>query len=215
MKVGTDAVLLGAWMPVPFNCQSILEIGSGCGVISLMLAQRTGATITGIDIDKNSVNEAQKNAENSIWNKRISFFQENVQDFSQKTKKKFDTIVSNPPFFQNCLKSPKTSRNISKHNDNLPLETLASTVEKLLADEGRFGVILPAETAEKFEISALKKCLYATKKTQIYPTRTKKCNRILLMFEREPKPCDEQRLLIRENGYTDEYKQLVGEYLLI
>ena len=215
MKVGTDAVLLGAWMPVPEDCATILEIGSGCGVISFMLAQKTKANIIGIDIDEKSVSEAQKNAENFPWKVQMQFFRESVQDFAQKTTQKFDVIISNPPFFENSLKSPETSKNISKHNDTLPLETLISTVNILLSDNGRFGVILPLVAAEKLEKLALEKQFYVTKKTWIYPTPTKKANRILMMFERKQTVCEEDRLIIRDGGYTKEYYELVKEYLII
>jgi len=215
MKVGTDAVLLGAWMPIPENCDNILDIGSGCGVISLMLAQRTEAMITGIDMDKKSVKEAQKNAENSPWKERIHFFQENVQDFIQKTPQKFRLIITNPPFFENSLKSPKSKRNRSSHNDNLSFETLISSVDMLLTEKGVFGIILPINIVDKIKIITLEKRLYATKKTYIYPTPYKKPNRILIMFEREEKPCEKDQLVIRDNGYTDEYLLLVKEYLKI
>jgi tRNA1Val (adenine37-N6)-methyltransferase len=215
MKVGTDAVLLGAWVEVPTDCKAILEIGAGCGVISLMLVQRTNAEIVGIDIDENSVKEAQKNAENSLWKERVQFLLENVQDFAQKTTQKFDVIVSNPPFFENSLKSPETSRNISRHNDTLTLQQILNSVNILLSEKGRFGVILPVDVAEKLENLAIKEDLYATKKMYIYPTPTKKINRMMLMFEREQKVCEEENLIIRGNSYTDEYKQFMKEYLLI
>jgi tRNA1Val (adenine37-N6)-methyltransferase len=159
MKVGTDAVLLGSWMPVPENCQTILEIGSGCGVISLMLAQTTKAHITGIDIDEKSVEEAQKNLEHFYWKEQVQFIHGSVQDFAQKTTQKFEVIVSNPPFFENSLKSPDANRNISRHNDNLTFEELIAAVDILLSDNGRFGVILPLVPAEKLEKLALEKCL--------------------------------------------------------
>ena len=215
MKVGTDAVLLGAWMPVPKDCNNILEIGSGCGVISLMIAQKTNAKITGIDIDKKSVEEAQKNAENSPWKERVQFLQENVQLFAQKTTCKYDVIVSNPPFFENSLKSPETSRNISRHNDTLSLQELNIAVNMLLSKNGRFGIILPVETTEKLENLMRITNLFATKKTWIYPTPTKKANRMLMMFERKHTVCEEDQLVIRDNGYTDGYRQLVKEYLLM
>lgn len=214
MKVGTDAVLLGAWLPVSENCSAILEIGSGCGVISLMLAQKTNAHITGIDIDEKSVIEAQKNIENFIWKDQVQFIHANVQDFAQKTTQKFDVIVSNPPFFENSLKSPKTSRNISRHNDTLSLETLISTVDILLSDNGRFGIILPLAAAEKLEKLALEKHLYVTKKTWLYPLPEKKANRVLMLFERECAVYEEEDLIIRDGGYTNEYYELVREYLL-
>jgi len=215
MKVGTEAVLLGAWLPVPDNCKEILEIGCGCGVISLMLAQRCNAHITGIDIDEKSVKEAQNNAENSLWKNNVHFLHENVQHFAQKSKQKFDLIVSNPPFFENSLKSPKINKNISKHNVTLTFEELCASVDTLLLDDGAFGIILPADAKEKFEILAEKNHLYATKKTYIYPTSTKKENRVLMRFERKNRHCTEEKLVIRDKGYTDEYYQLVKDYLTI
>jgi tRNA1Val (adenine37-N6)-methyltransferase len=215
MKVGTDAVLLGAWMPLPDKCKAILEIGSGCGVISLMLAQRTEAKITGIDIDEKSVKEAQNNAENTPWKSKVQFIHEKVQDFVQKTSQKFEVIVSNPPFFENSLKSPENSRNISRHNDTLSLEELINAVDILLSTTGRFGIILPTDGAEKLENLALEKKIHATKKTQIFPTSKKKANRVLMMFERKPVVCEEDKLILRDKGYTDEYYMFVRGYLKI
>ena len=215
MKVGTDAVLLGAWMPLPENCENILEIGSGCGVIALMLAQRTKAKITGIEIDENSVKEAQKNAENSPWKNNVQFIHQNVQNFAQKTTQKFEVIVSNPPFFENSLKSPKPNNNISKHNVHLSFAALLDTVHILLSENGRFGLILPIEASEKIEKLATEKKLYVTKKMHVYPTPTKKANRMLLMFEREKNDCVEEKLIIRDGGYTEKYLDMVEEYLMI
>ena len=215
MKIGTDAVMLGAWMPVPVHCESVLDIGCGCGVISFMLAQRTNAKITGIDIDEKSVSEAQKNAENFTWKHQMQFIWDNVQNFAQKSTQKFEVIVSNPPFFENSLKSPEAHKNISRHNDNLPFEELTDAVDILLSDNGRFGVILPLLPAENLEKLAIEKGLYPTKKTWVFPTPSKKANRILTMYERKQTICEEDELTIRDNGYTDEYYQLVNEYLII
>ncbi|MCL2290036.1 MAG: methyltransferase [Bacteroidetes bacterium] len=215
MKVGTDAVMLGSWMPVPENCNTILEIGSGCGVISLMLAQITNAKITGIDIDEKSVEEAQKNLENFYRKDQVQFIWESVQSFAQRSTQKFEVIVSNPPFFQNSLKSPVASRNISRHNDNLSFEELIAAVDILLSNNGRFGVILPVEPAEKLEKLALEKCLYVTKKTYLYPLPDKKTNRILMMFERRKTVCEKDNLIIRNKGYTHEYYMFVKEFLKI
>jgi len=215
MKVGTDAVLLGAWMPLPENCKTILEIGSGCGVIALMLAQRTNANITGIDIDKESVIEAKKNAENSPWKNNVQFYHENVQFFAQTNIEKFDVIVSNPPFFENSLKSPNRNKNISKHTDMLSFENLAGAVNILLSNTGCFGVILPMNCVEKFEKIMFFFHLYIIKKKLIYPTPAKKANRMLMLFERKPAACQEEKLTIRENGYTSEYLELVKEYLIL
>ncbi|MDR2971307.1 MAG: methyltransferase [Bacteroidales bacterium] len=215
MKVGTDAVLLGAWMPVPENCKTVLEIGSGCGVISLMIAQRTNARIIGIDIDENSVIEAQNNAENSPWKTNVHFIRENLQEFAQNTTRKFEVIVSNPPFFENSLKSPVTKRNIAKHNETLSLKELLDAVDILLLEKGRFGTILPTEPAEKMEKFAFEKNIYLTKKTKVFPNSKKSANRVLMMFERKNVIYKEDNLYIRNEDYTDEYYSLMKEYLII
>lgn len=215
MKIGTDAVMLGAWMPVPDNCENILDVGCGCGVISFMLAQRTKAKITGIDMDEKSINEAKKNAENFTWKDQMQFIWDSVQNFAQKNTQKFEVIVSNPPFFENSLKSPETHRNISKHNDNLPFVALINIVDILLSENGRFGVILPVEQAESLEKLALEKRLFVTKKTWVFPTPSKKANRILMTYERKQTIYEEDKLMIRDNGYTDEYYRLMSGYLTI
>jgi tRNA1Val (adenine37-N6)-methyltransferase len=215
MKVGTDAVLLSGWMPVPDECKAILDIGSGCGVIALMLAQKTEAKIIGIDIDEKSVKEAQNNAENSPWGDKVQFIHEKVQDFAQKTTQKFELIVSNPPFFENSLKSPDNSRNIARHNDTLSLQELIDAVDILLSINGRFGVILPTEPAEKLENLALEKKIYATKKSYVYSTSKKMANRILMMFERKYNVCEKDNLVLRDEGYTDDYLRLVNGYLTL
>jgi tRNA1Val (adenine37-N6)-methyltransferase len=202
-------------MPLPDKCKNILDIGCGCGVISLMLAQRTCANITGIDMDEKSVKEAQRNAENSPWNNRLQFVHENIQGFAKESTPKYDVIVSNPPFFENSLKSPETNRNISRHNETLSLKDLIETVNILLSENGCFGVILSVVAAKKFEKLMLVSHLFASKKILIYPTTIKKPNRLLMLFERKPAVCKETQLIIRDNGYTKEYLELVSEYLQI
>jgi tRNA1Val (adenine37-N6)-methyltransferase len=211
MKVGTDAVLLGAWMPVPKDCKTILEIGSGCGVISLMLSQRTYAKVIGVDIDENSVKEAQANAERTPWKDEVQFLHENIVDFAQRTTQKFDVIVSNPPFFENSLKSPKSSRNMARHNDTLSLQQILSSVDILLDEKGRFGVILPVDVAAKLEKLATEYHLYPTKKLHIYPTPTKEKNRMIMVFEKEKSDCREENLIMTGNCY----ESLMSGYLLL
>jgi tRNA1Val (adenine37-N6)-methyltransferase len=211
MKVGTDAVLLGAWMPVPKDCKTILEIGSGCGVIALMLSQRTYAKVTGVDLDEASVKEAQRNAERSPWKDDVQFIHENILDFAQRTTQKFEVIVSNPPFFENCLKSPIAKRNKAKHNDTLSLQQILDSVNMLLDEKGRFGVILPVDVAAKLEKLATENHLYLTKKLHIYPTPDKEVNRVILVFEKKESDCEEENIIMTGNCY----KLLMDGYLLL
>ncbi len=114
MKVGTDGVLLGAWADVS-NVNSVLDIGTGSGLIALMLAQRCDATITAIDIESSAIVQANINALNSPWTERISNIEISLQQFVQNAKQQFDLIVSNPPFFKNALPNPDSKRTLARH----------------------------------------------------------------------------------------------------
>lgn len=217
MKVGTDAVLLGIWTKIHPNCRNILDIGSGCGVISLMLAQKCDAHILGIDIDKNSIQQARQNAEISPWNKRVNFEEISLQNFCQPVRyQSFDIIVSNPPFFVNSLHSPHQGRNLSRHTDTLPYAALAKGVAYCLKKEGVFYTVLPTQSADilisllQTESIFLQKCLQILS----YPSAPPK--RVLLCFSKEYKPLQTETFTLRHQNreFTDEYIQFTKEYYL-
>ena len=215
MKIGTDAVLLGAWTPVKDNCQQILEIGCGCGVISLMLAQRSNAAITGIDIDASSVEEAMENAQNSPWKNRIDFQHISAQAFCvEENKQRFDLIVSNPPFFEDSLKSPFEKRNLSRHTDTLSFDELAECVNYCLSDLGNFAVILPAKESDRIISSCHTYNLSCTCILQILPFTSKPANRVILLFSRQKQAMKTRNLAIRDSdgNYSHEYRQLTEEF---
>lgn len=118
MKVGTDGVLLGAWTECD-NCKDMLDIGTGCGLIALMLAQKSAAFIDAIEIDNTAAIQAADNFKNSKWSNRLTIIHKSLQVHANSTSKKYDLIVSNPPFFENSLKTPLASRNIARHNEHL------------------------------------------------------------------------------------------------
>ena len=217
MKVGTDAVLLGSWVAVNEDCRQILDIGCGCGIIALMLAQRSNATVTGIDIDKSSIDEATENAQNSPWKKRISFQNISVQDFCiPQNKNNFDLIVSNPPFFEKSLKSPIEKRNLSRHTDTLSFEELIVSAEYCLSQKGFFAVIIPAESAQKIENLALLHGLFCSRKMEIHAYPNQPTNRVMLVFSRQEIQIQTEKLVIRdtENEYTNAYQQLTKDFYL-
>ena len=147
MKVGTDGVLLGAWAAVRPQDRRMLDIGTGTGLIALMLAQRAPeAHVTGVDID--DVGQARENAAASPWSGRVAFAQCPVQEF--ETPEPFDLIVSNPPFFVDSLTCPDRGRTAARHAVHLPFGDLRDAVLRLLAPGGRFAVILPTAEAERF-----------------------------------------------------------------
>ncbi|MBQ6583784.1 MAG: methyltransferase, partial [Alistipes sp.] len=140
MKVGTDGVLLGAWADCS-SASSILDIGTGTGVIALMLAQRSSARhIVGVDIDTAAVECAAANFAASPWAERLTAVESSVQEFGGE---RFDLIVSNPPYFVDSLHSPDGQRTVARHTTELTFETLDCSVCRLLADGGRFALILP------------------------------------------------------------------------
>ena len=216
MKVGTDAVLLGAWTDIK-NSSHILDIGSGSGIISLMMAQRADAHIIGVDIDFPSVKEARQNAENSAWKNRIQFHCTSIQQFcTEENRDSFDLIVSNPPFFVNSLKSPVENRNRSRHTDTLNFTDLVNAVLHCLAENGSFAVILPYIYGEQMDNLYRQNDLFCYRKLQICPKEGKKVNRVLLQFKRKKESFQQENLIIRNisNCYTDSYMELTKEFYL-
>lgn len=132
MKVGTDGVLLGAWASVE-NARRILDIGTGTGLIALMLAQRSDASVVGVDIDEAAVEQARENIERSEWKNRIVVEHKDVRDLSGEKYSLFDVIVSNPPYFTEAVYCPDKQRNTARHMDSLPFDELLQAVDRLLA----------------------------------------------------------------------------------
>jgi tRNA1Val (adenine37-N6)-methyltransferase len=215
MKVGTDGVLLGAWVYTT-NETRILDIGTGTGLIALMLAQRTAAEIYAVEIEKNAYEQALKNFQSSSWGNRIHAVYSSVQDYSVQQHEGFDLIVSNPPFFNNSLKTPEQERNMARHNDVLlPVELLAA-VDLLLLPTGRFVVVLPYVDAALFIEDAALIHLYSNKRMIIRSFDQNKPHRLLMEFSRLSTTAEESELVIYNEigSYTEEYKELTRAFYL-
>lgn len=216
MKVGTDAVLLGAWI-TPNGSKSILDIGTGTGIIALMLAQKSTADILAIDIDKESTEQAKSNVDASKFRnievKNISF-----QELANTTDKKFNLIVTNPPYFIDSLKSNKDNRTIARHADVLPFEDLIGGVKKLLDEKGKFCLILPRNEAERFREMAKQKGLYLSKLLRIRTRSDKDTEkRHIMQFEFKETEFSESTLVIesdRNMKYSQEYIDLTKDYYI-
>ena len=144
MKVGTDGVLLGAWAPIKQQPYSILDIGTGTGIIALMLAQRSNAAqIDALEIDEKTYEQATDNFENSPWNDRLFCFHAGLDEFMEEPEDEYDLIVSNPPFYAEDFKTNDEQRDLARFQDALPFEDLIEAADLLLSENGIFAVIIP------------------------------------------------------------------------
>lgn len=216
MRVGTDGVLLGAWADVS-NAKNILDIGTGTGLIAIMLAQRSEAKITGIEIEYNAAFEASENAQNSPWKERIHIINQPFQNFAIQTTERFDTIVSNPPFFSNAIKNQHEQKSIARHNHLLPFADLIDGVLMLLTSNGKFSIILPVNEANDFTNLAENSGLFLSKRLEIKPSTLKIANRYLMEFSKNKVDTIIDTLSIFEDNctnYTTAYKQLTADFYL-
>jgi tRNA1Val (adenine37-N6)-methyltransferase len=214
MKVGVDSVLLGAWVTAE-NADTILDIGTGTGLIALMLAQRSNATITAIEIDKNASSEARQNVLNSPWPDRIEVIPTDFRRFADNCTLKFDRIVSNPPYFANSSRPHDQRRKTARHNDDLPFEDLLMGCAKILSSPGTVSVILPADTADNFINLAANQKLFLIRSAWIRHNQNRPYHRRLMEFSASEKEYHESFITIQsDNEFTDEYKKLTGLYYL-
>ena len=213
MKVGTDGVLLGAWAPVN-GARKILDIGTGTGLIALMLAQRSEARIDAIEIDQPASEEAKFNFERSAWKERLSLINADFHQFAGSDDHIYDLIVSNPPFFVNSLKSGNSASSMARHNDMLTFDQLILGARKLLNNSGRLCVILPFSSFEEFKESARMVGFYLRRVTTVSPRIGRVPKRVLMEFSIEAVYPVEDKLTILDSigGYTEDYKVLTAPF---
>lgn len=213
-KVSTDSVLLGAWADLE-KSENILDIGTGCGVLSLMAAQRNlNAEIIAIEIENSFAEEAEVNFKNSRFSSRINLINEDVRDYSST---KFDHIICNPPYFSDSLKSDIISRNKARHDLNLSFDSLAESSSKLLNDNGRISLVIPFEKKDEVVKSFSTFELYLSRSYMVKHTLRSKYSLCLLEFQNERiEFIESSELIIKsDNEFSFEYKNLLSEFLLI
>jgi tRNA1Val (adenine37-N6)-methyltransferase len=209
MKVGTDAVLLGAFIQTEKQ-EKILEVGTGCGVVALMLAQK-GNRVLAIDIHAPSVEEAQKNFGHSVFAPLL--IADEIDFFKLQAPVKFDRIVSNPPFFQKSLQAPDEARNAARHALNDWVKRFWERAQKLT---GRVNVIIPVEVYDEWKRESELSNFFLVKKCEVFSRLDKPAIRFLLEYYRIEQPLEETSLvLMNEDGTrTKEYSEFAGEYYL-
>lgn len=216
MKVGTDAMLLGVWANVE-NVQTVLDIGTGCGIISLLIASRSNAEITAIDIDKDSVEEARENFQNSPFSEKMRAILADLNDFSKNSHLRYDLIVSNPPFFVNNLRPSDEKRKNARHTDTLSYEQLCAGASNLLKRKARFCVVLPYDVSLNFIKIAGVHGLFTKKQMLIFPREGMLPNRINIEFSKEPTTTIvTEKFAIRDSNdaFTAQYIELLSNYYL-
>ena len=216
MKVGTDAVLLGALSPSLSRPSRILEIGCGCGVVSLIAAQlNPEASIDALDIDGPSVAECESNFMLSPWHDRLHAIHADVKAHTSPTP--YDLVICNPPFFQNSLKAPDQRRSNARHTDLLSFTELIDSVSRLLSPDGCFSCILPCREADQLVAIASAKGLFCSHKTVISNKPSSPPKRTVLTLSRQlPVQCDIEEVCLRdeENRYSAWYTNLTNDLYL-
>jgi len=214
-KVGTDGVLLGACADV-WGVKKILDVGTGTGLIALMIAQRCEAEIIAIEPDRESFEQACSNVNNSKWVSRIKVVNASLQEYDPSDVK-FDLIVSNPPFFSDSLRNPEPVKASARHNDTLSNEDLLKSVNRLLETGGRFQVILPYVEGNIFIAEAQEYGLYCSDMLKIKPLPTSEIRRLILTFLKQRQKPAERFLTIehgRRHEFTEEYINLTKDFYL-
>ncbi|MDO4881519.1 MAG: methyltransferase [Capnocytophaga sp.] len=217
MKISTDSVLLGAWTPLD-NPLSVLDIGAGTGVLSLMIAQRTEITkIDAVEVDNEAFTECFENFSNSLWKERLNVFHQDIKDFYTENNQKYDLIISNPPFFTEKTFSKHKKREIARFTENLPFDVLLKSVSSLLSKKGFFSVIIPFKEENLFIEKANYFSLYPCKIMRVkgnFLTETKR-SLILFSFQKTENISYDEIIIEKERHiYTEKYINLTKNFYL-
>jgi len=216
MKVGTDGVLLGAWASVE-KALEILDVGTGTGLVAIMLAQRSMANIDAVEIDESAYSQAYENISACPWHERICLIKSSFQEYSAGCGKAYDLIVSNPPYFKNQYRPSERSRALARHDDSLSLKDLVLYAHKILKTDGIISVVLPVEAMKEYKEYLQHNNLYITRLLYVMPLPGRPVKRILMEAGREKKTIEENQLAIesgRRHHYTKEYIDLTNAFYL-
>ena len=218
MKIGTDAVLLGAWCPIENNPKSILDIGAGTGILALMLAQRTNADqIDALEIDEEAYEQCVENFEGSPWADKLFCYHAGLDEFVDDPEDEYDLIISNPPFYSEDFKTSDEQRDLARFQDAMPFEDLIEAADLLLSENGTFAVVIPYKEEDRFIELCAEYELYPVKATRVKGSHKTPIVRSLLAFKRfelSVLTADELVVEINRHEYTDDYINLTQDFYL-
>jgi tRNA1Val (adenine37-N6)-methyltransferase len=220
MKVCTDSCLFGAWVAAKIeqriiNPKTIIDIGTGTGLLSLMLAQKSLAQIHAVDIDKNSFDQASGNFNASPWNERMQAFHSDIKEW--KSPHKYDLIITNPPFYEDDLEPEDYGKSLSKHSSTMGLEDLLLKAKNLLNEDGNFALLLPWTRTKWFESAASAYSLFVKEKTEVKQTPQHNFFRTMLLLRNQKAGTLKKNELIiktNDNEYTPGFTKLLKDYYL-
>lgn len=217
MKIGTDGVLLGAWTSLKNDPFSVLDIGAGTGILSLMLAQRSKAElIEAIEIDDNAYEQCAENFDNSVWNDRLTCYHASLLEFVEEIEDNYDLIVCNPPFYTEDYKTENDARDLARFNDAMPFDHLIYAVANLLSENGLFTIIIPLKEESSFIDLALKNGLFPNKILRVRGNLNSDIKRSLIEFSFKNKTLKTSELTIEtsRHKYTEDYIKLTKDFYL-
>jgi tRNA1Val (adenine37-N6)-methyltransferase len=218
MKVGTDGVLLGAWASVQGSGSRVLDVGTGTGLIALMIAQRTrDVNIDTLEIDASSAMQAKENFQDSPWKDRLNSIHTSFQEYSSLSKTRYDQIICNPPFFTGSKKTESKSKNLARHDDSLSLKDLFKCSVSLMKETAIISLILPVDKEVQAMDRIHEQQLYCRRLTRVKPTPQKPVNRILLEVSLQAGKCEEDELCIemeKRHMYSNQFKSLTEKFYL-
>ncbi len=217
MKIGTDGVLLGAWTSVENNPFSVLDIGAGTGILSLILAQRSDAQqIEAMEIDENAYEQCSENFENSPWNDRLFCYHASLLEFVEEVEDKFDLIICNPPFYSEDYKTDSKARDLARFNDAMPFEHLIYAVANLLTKNGLFSVVIPSKEESRFIELASTANLFTKRILHVKGNPNSDIKRSLIEFTFTQQNTKISELVIEtaRHKYTEDYINLTKDFYL-
>ena len=217
MKIGTDGVLLGAWTSINNNPCSVLDIGAGTGLLSLMIAQRSAIeTIDALEVDTNAYEQCVENFENSAWADRLFCYHASLLEFVEEIEDKYDLIICNPPFYTEDYKTEDKARDLARFNDAMPFNHLVYAVSNLLSEKGLFSVVIPFKEEQDFINLASKVALFPNRILHVKGNQHSAIKRSLIEFSFQNITIKTSELIIEtsRHNYTDDYINLTRDFYL-